>query len=431
MKTTILKEGKMLGKIFLPMLLIAFMLVAMPFQSKAQENMVEEEQGKILEEKEARGEISQSDVEDLQAFAAFFKAIDLTFYIDTTYQYVFDKPDGADIDDGSRPLYPENNSFSINAFTTSIAKVPTLEGGVADLFGFRADVLIGQQAKLLQSEGLGSDDTEIDLYQGYLNVLIPVADIGIDFFAGKFVTLAGFEVIEAKNNPNITRSWLFGNAIPFTHTGIRAAVSTGPVDWTLGLNNGWDVTDDNNEDKTLEAQIAYSYSGDTITDFWFGTTGYFGKEDDEGDSFRSLLTFVGSMTLKEKLSFIVDVDFGWEDDVADLGGDNASWWGIAGYIVADIHPAINLALRGEMFDDSDGVRIGTPGTGIKVYEVTPTISITPFKGLISGVRYLDNMEWRFEFRWDHADEPFFVEDDGSFSEDQYGLMAQLLYWIEI
>ena len=426
---TILKEEKMLRKIFLPLLMVALVLVAVPVYTMAQDNMVEQEQGKILEEESA--EVTRSDMEDLQAFAAFFKAIDITFYVDTTYQYVFDKPDGEDISDGSRPLYPENNSFSINAFTTSIAKVPTTDGSIVDLFGFRADILIGQQAKLIRSAGLGGDDTEIDLYQGYLNVFIPFSDTGLDFYAGKFVTLAGFEVIEAKDNPNITRSWLFGNAIPFTHTGIRGTVSTGPVDWTLGLNNGWDVTDDNNEAKTVEAQIAYSYSGDTITDFWFGTTGYFGKEDDANDSFRSLLTFVGSMTLKDMLSFIVDVDVAWENDVADLGGDNANWWGVAGYIVADVHPAINLALRGEVFDDSDGVRIGTPGTGIKVYEVTPTISITPFKGLIDGVRYLDNMEWRFEFRWDHADEPFFVEEDGSLSEDQYGIIAQLLYWIEL
>jgi hypothetical protein len=41
------------------------------------------------------------------------------------------------------------------------------------------------------------------------------------------------------------------------------------------------------------------------------------------------------------------------------------------------------------------------------------------------------MEWRMEFRWDHADEPFFVESGGELSKDQYGLILQLLYWIEI
>ena len=417
----------MIRNLVVCMMLTVLTLAASPVLSSA-ESMVDQEQGKAYE---AEARVSQSDVEDLAAITSFFKSIDFGFYVDTTYQYVFSKPDGADISDGSRPLYPENNSFTINAFTTSIAKVPTTEGGLVDLFGFRADILIGEQAELIKSAGFGGDDTEIDLYQGYLNLLIPLGDTAVDFYAGKFVTLAGFEVIEARNNPNVTRSWLFGNAIPFTHTGIRAGVPVGPLSLTLGLNNGWDVTEDNNEAKTIEAQVAYSYAGDTITDFWFGTTGYFGKEDDLDDSYRSLLTFVGTMTLKDMVSFIVDVNYAWENDVLDLAGDDATWWGIAGYIVADVHPAISLALRAEMFDDQDGVRIGTPGTGIKVYEITPTISIKPFKGLIAGVRYLDNMEWRFEFRWDHADDPFFVEDDGGLSQDQYGVIAQLLYWIEI
>ena len=418
----------MIRNLAICLMLTVLTLTVLPAISSAQESMRELEEGKT---RDSEAVVKQSDIDDLSAITAFFKSIDFGFYVDTTYQYVFSKPSNTDISDGSRPLYPENNSFSINAFTTSIAKVPTLEGGLADLFGFRADILIGEQAGLLFSAGFGSDDSEIDLYQGYINLLIPVSDTRINFFAGKYVTLAGFEVIEAKNNPNVTRSWLFGNAIPFTHTGIRAGLPVGPLELVLGINNGWDNTDDNNDGKTIEAQIAYSYSGDTITDFWFGTTGYFGKEDDNGDGWRSLLTFVGSMTVKDMVSFIVDVDYAWENNVPSLGGDNATWWGIAGYVVADVHPAINLALRAEMFDDQDGVRIGTPGTGTKVYEVTPTISIMPFKGLIAGVRYLDNMEWRFEFRWDHADEPFFVQDDGSLSKDQYGLMFQLLYWIEI
>ena len=420
----------MLRKTFSTVLIIVLMLVAIPSIVLAQDNMLEQEKGKTLRA-EPDLTVTQADLEEIQAFAAFMKTINITFYLDTTYQYVFSKPDGEQITDGSRPLYPDNNTFSINAFTTSVQKTPTLDGSIVDLFGFRADLLIGEQAGLLFSAGLGDEDSEVDLYQAFVTLLIPAGEQRIYFSAGKFVTLAGFEVIEARNNPNVTRSWLFGNAIPFTHTGLRLAAPVGPFNLTVGLNNGWDNVDDNNEGKTFEAQAAYTYSGDTITDLWIGATYYGGNEDDDNNSWRNLFTIVGLMEINEAWVFAVDLDFANEKDVVDLGGDSASWWGIAGYIVADVHPAVNLALRGEVFDDQDGVRIGTPGDGVKVYEVTPTISIKPFKGLIAGVRYLDNMEWRFEFRWDHADEPFFVEDDGSLSKDQYGLMAQLLYWIEI
>ncbi len=382
--------------------------------------------------------ISEQEQKDLKmdGLMKFFDAIDLGFYIDTTYQYAFDHPNGEDIP--LRSLYPEDNEFEIDAFTISISKTPTMDGGVWDLLGFRADILFGEIAPRIASAGLSSD--VVDPYQAYLQVLAPVGN-GINFYAGKFVTLAGYEVIEAKYNPNITRSILFGFAIPFTHTGIRADYTAGPVTLTAGLNNGWDVVDDNNSDKTIESQIAFSHSGGAITDLWIGVTGYFGRElvsveNDIGETassngWRELITAVGTLTFFDKLTFIVDADFGWQQDTVLFVGapeENVSWWGIAGYIVVAPHPAVTLALRGEYFDDKEGFRTGQRQ---KLYELTPTISFRPFKGLIAANKYLDNFETRFEFRWDHSDEPFFPNTNGGLDEDQYTLQAQMLYWIDL
>lgn len=376
--------------------------------------------------------IKQEDTDlKVNGFLSFFDAIDIGFYVDTTYQYVFDR--GSTDELQLRSLYPDNEQFSINAFTISVAKTPTLEGGVMDLIGFRADILIGEQAPLLASNGL-SDDV-IDPYQAYLQFLAPVGN-GINVYAGKFVTLAGYEVIEAKDNPNITRSILFGFAIPFTHTGIRADYSAGPLTLTAGLNNGWDQVKDLNDNVTIESQIAFSHSGGAISDLWIGVTGYFGREPgelgfDETNGWRELITAVGTVTFHDWLTFIVDADFGWQQDIVfnELGSqESVSWWGIAGYVVADLHPAISLALRGEYFDDEDGFRTGTAQ---KVFELTPTLSVKPFKGLIAGNRFVDNFEARAEFRWDHSDERFFETEDGGLKKDQYGVMGQLLYWIDL
>ena len=400
-----------------------------------------------LEQMEAEKAASQVQVEKFMAeqeekdvkydgILTFFDAIDLGFYVDTTYQYVFDRGTTSDLQ--LRSLYPDNQEFSINAFTISVSKTPTMEGGFMDLIGFRGDILFGEQAPRLSSNGLESD--VVDPYQAYLQFLAPVGN-GINFYGGRFVTLAGYEVIEAKDNPNITRSILFGFAIPFTHTGIRADYTAGPLTFTAGLNNGWDQVKDLNDDATIESQIAFSYSGGMITDLWLGVTGYFGREFVEvenaiGDSassngWRELITAVGTMTLMDKLTFIVDSDFGWQQDlILEVGAEeiNANWWGIAGYIVLDVHPAVTLALRGEYFDDPDGFRTGLRQ---ELFELTPTISFRPFKGLIADNRFLDNFEARAEFRWDHSDEDFFETDDGGFEQDQYGVMGQLLYWIEL
>ncbi|MFB3148599.1 MAG: outer membrane beta-barrel protein [Thermodesulfobacteriota bacterium] len=395
-----------------------------------------------IEQMESEKAVNQLKVEEfmvkqeekdqkIDGFLSFFDTIDLGFYVDTTYQYVFDR--GATSDLQLRSLYPDNQQFAINAFTISVSKTPTLEGGIMDLLGFRADILFGEQAPRLSSNGLESD--VVDPYQAYLQFLAPVGT-GLNVYAGRFVTLAGYEVIEARSNPNITRSILFGFAIPFTHTGIRTDYTAGPLTLTAGLNNGWDQVKDANGNVTMESQIAFSHSGGVISDAWFGLTGYFGREPGdigfaETNGWRELITAVGTVTFNDWITFIVDADFGWQQDIIfnELGSEEGvSWWGIAGYVVLDVHPAINLALRGEYFDDEDGFRTGTAQ---KLFELTPTISVKPFKGLIAGNRFVDNFEARAEFRWDHSDERYFEKEDGGFEKDQYGIMAQLLYWIEL
>jgi len=188
---------------------------------------------KQVEELYARQEKSDRELDGL---LRLWSKLKLGFYVDTTYQAAFHQPNDQDI--VLRSLYPDQNQFNINAFTLSIAKDPEFSDSVWDLIGFRADILFGQQAPLLASAGLESD--VVDPYQLYLHVIAPVGN-GIDFYAGKFVTLAGYEVIEARNDPNISRSILFGFAIPFTHTGIRSHYAAGPLDFYLGMNDGWDT----------------------------------------------------------------------------------------------------------------------------------------------------------------------------------------------
>ena len=360
----------------------------------------------------------------------FFDSIDLGFYVDTTYQYVFNR--GLTDSLQLRALYPDNQQFALNAFTISVSKTPSTEGGLMNLLGFRADILFGEQAPELGGEGFDSD--VVDPYQAYLQVLIPAGN-GINVYAGRFVTLAGYEVIEARKNPNITRSDMFGFSIPYTHTGIRANYYAGPISFTAGLNNGWDQVEELNDSPTIESQLAYIYGGNTITALWIGATGYFGKEPSGlgfgGEGWRELISTVASVTFVEKLTLVANADFGWQQDVVfdELGAEeNVSWWGIAGYIIVDPHPAVRLTLRGEYFDDPEGYRTGL---GQKLVEVTPTLILKPFKGLIAGNKFIDNFEARAEFRWDHSDEDFFITKDDGLKQNQYGVMGQLLYWIEL
>lgn len=96
--------------------------------------------------------------------------------------------------------------------------------------GFRVDASVGQTVPhLISSYGLFRN-TETgktrgyDIHQVFLSWVAPVGK-GLRVDAGKFITPFGMEVIDGYDgfNDNQSRSFLFGYAIPFAHTGIRAS----------------------------------------------------------------------------------------------------------------------------------------------------------------------------------------------------------------
>lgn len=375
MKKILEKEGKM-RKIFLPVLLAALMLTVIPRQAEAGQSMLD-----------------------------LLKGIDVGFSVDTTYQYIFDR----DVGDGNiveRGLYPEHNDFSIDAFTVSIEKTPTMEGEIRDLVGFRADILFGEQAERLGFGFSSENDGAVSPYQAYINLLVPTESSSFNIYAGQFTTLAGWELIEAKDNTNITRSLLFYR-IPFAHSGIRAKFSSGLIDFALGLSNDWDAVDDENDGKTFESQIAINFPNDG----WIGVTGYFGNTGTESnDELRSLVTVVGSMTFMEKITLVGDFEYTWDD----ISGDRL---GVAGYATFALSDPVTVSLRGEYVDDSE--RTGEE-ENVKLYEFTSTFIFKLFPNTVG------NTEARLEYRYDKADgvDNYFGEKDS-----QHGVAIQLLYWI--
>ena len=331
------------------------------------------------------------------------ESIGLGFSLDTTYQYVSDGEVGEGI--ATRGLYPEHNDFSIDAFTLSLEKVPTVGEGVMDQVGFRADLLFGEQAERL-GFGFNSDgDGAVSPYQAYINVLVPGGGSGLNIYAGQFTTLAGWELIEAKDNTNITRSLLFYR-IPFAHSGVRATFSAGSLDFALGLSNDWDALDDADDGKTFESQIALNFANDG----WLGATAYFG--DTEGDM-RTLFTIVGTINLVDRVTVVADYEY----TSHDWGGDR---WGFAGYAIVSLADSVSLALRGEYVDDTERTE-ASGDDPLEFYEFTSTLILTPFESV-------GNFETRLEYRYDtvEGDDTYFAGED-----KQHGFAVQLLYWLDV
>ncbi len=164
--------------------------------------------------------------------------------------------------------------------------------------------------------------------------------------AGKFETLAGAEVIEDPSNANISRSILFGYAVPFTHTGARLTYAPNAlISLIAGVNNGWDNLKGPGGPKTAELGAAYNGSVISLT-----AQGYLGMErysnamwSAAGDSpagHRSLIDVVATYHATPKLTLLANADGGRQTAVplldsagAPLGGPlgTATWNGVAGY----------------------------------------------------------------------------------------------------
>lgn len=230
--------------------------------------------------------------------------------------------------------------------------------------GFRADVGFGETASTLMFKAPASAGSSEDvvIQQAFVSYKLP-GDIVID--GGKVVATTGAEVIEAKDDWLYSRSLLFGFAIPFTHTGVRATI---PVRGVAGLSvmaslfNGWD-----NPPKPVGSQktghLALIYAGPSSTIAVLNAL--YGRNPFETEN-RLLLDGVVGRSFGP-LSLNLNVDYG------SLG--SASYWGISGMARwAFLGDAFRLSARGEYFDDSDGIQVMPPNKN-KYWEGTLGLSV--------------------------------------------------------
>lgn len=356
-----------------------------------------------------------------------------------------------------RSFENEKNSFILNQANLHFERQP--DSGL----GFVSDVNFGKTADVVNNttffgrhcsnsdvtngvcsrpgDPLPGNGTDfVDVTQFYLTYTVPVGS-GIKLKAGRFVTLAGAEVIKAYNNMNynVTNSILFGFAIPFTHTGLMASYAFSDlVSLDLGLVNGWDTVADNNDGKSVHSGLTLAFS----PKFTIYQTLTYGPEQsahivtDEngtplvvhpGRSKRLLLTTLVTAKPTDALTLILDYDYGNDSDSVPRSGalHTAQWNGAAGYVIYAFTDSLSAALRAEIFDDMDGARVlgvsnnGGVGTAATYYEFTPTITY----------KVTDGLFWRNEYRHDESDskKAFPIHSGSGFARGQDTLATELIY----
>src|SRR5216117_2288023 len=327
--------------------------------------------------------------------------LDVSGYIDAGFSYANRSVEAAPPAGFSDRVFDsQNNSFALHQFGLRVAKQPTRG------FGGVVNITAGSDARVIHAFPETTAPASLfDITQAYGQY----ASGSLTLMAGKFVTLAGSEVIASTGNMNFTRSMLFG-AIPFTHTGVRAGYAvSNTVTLYGGINNGWDQLTDANKGKTIELGASII----PIRPLTINVTGYFGKERAVAPGTpavagaqdqRQLLNVVANYTINNRMSAGGELLYVSQDGAA---GGTAKYNGLAGYFTYNLNREWRVAARAEMFDDKNNFHFAPnnqpANTDVKYNEITATLAYLPSS----------SVELRGEVRGDRSDKNVFINSNGS------------------
>ncbi|HEV2749312.1 MAG TPA: outer membrane beta-barrel protein [Gemmatimonadales bacterium] len=268
------------------------------------------------------------------------------------------------------------NTFTLNALAVVLDKPYDATKFSA---GFHTEVLVGQDAAVIQSTGLKLGD-QGDIPHLYVTLNVPTASgNGLQFKVGRIPTLLGLEVIETYANPNWSEGNQFIYVENFTATGLSVETKFNDhVDAQVRVINGWDQVSDNNAHKSLMARVGIY--PDALTSI--GIVGFWGPEE-PADNTANRYGVEGLIWRKlGKTAVWVQGDYGTEQANAALPDPtrDAKWWAVGGWVTYDFSSTLGLALRGDYVNDENGARtngfLGFPtNTGQKFGSGTATLNI--------------------------------------------------------
>lgn len=350
----------------------------------------------------------------------------LSGFVDVYYGYNSNQP--ANRTTALRNFDINSSQFALNMLELVADKPPD---ATASRLGYHIALGFGQAMNLVNGGEVASPNvpgtpvlgppstiTNFDHYlkEGYLEYLAPVGK-GLQINVGKFVTPAGAEVIETKDNWNYSRGLLFSWAIPYFHFGVSGKYAFNSKFALTGyLMNGWNNSVDNNSGKTTGFTAAWTPNSkfSLVENYLVGP-----EQSNDNSDFRHLTDTVVTYSPNAKLSLMANFDYGHDRVLAPSPGlptaTAAVWWsGIAGYIKYALNDKWTLATRGEWFKDHNGF---STGTAQDASEFTLTLQRMLASKLMS----------RLEFRRDMSDHDVFPYRTGLLKDAQNTVTLGMVY----
>lgn len=265
-------------------------------------------------------------------------------FVDTYYAYDFNEPAHHDRAFTTQPS--RHNEFNVNlVFVDAKLSTEQLRGRLALQAGTSVQTNYASEPTFGQVSGPTLSRHIQEAVIGY-----KVTDkLWID--GGIYLSHIGFESWISKDNWTYTRS-LAADFSPYYQSGVKAtylwddALST-----QLHVLNGWQNISENNDNKALGFQIAYSPNARLSLTY----NNFFGSE--VGSQWRFFNDFIAKIALTSTIQVAAIYDVGLQQTPG--GASSAVWQTYGAFVRYQFTPKLSLTARGEQFFDRNQVIVAT------------------------------------------------------------------------
>lgn len=298
----------------------------------------------------------------------------------------------------AKTSYTQQQGFGLGMANVAISK----DNGK---IGFVADLMFGMRAEGTNYNYTGSPALIKQLFVTYK----PVDKL--KFTLGNFMTFVGYELVEASNNLNYSMSYNYTNG-PFFHTGLKADVAlTDKLSAMVGVFSQTDTKGKlgllnpslDSKNKMVGGQLGYVDGA-----FKIYLNGLGGKTPDSTST--TTLDLTTSFQATEKLG----LGFNLLSYSQSKEKTKGKFLGAALYANAALASNFVLAIRGELFQDKDGLKYAATDNTITAVTLSGNIKIDAFT-LIP------------EIRFDSAQKEIWADDKGKAKKGETSFILAAVY----
>jgi hypothetical protein len=317
-----------------------------------------------------------------QAVISALGQINISGFVQASYFYNTQRPAG-----GQSATYlwnTQDNSFSLNKFKLTIASAPV----ATDKWdaGFKASLLFGDDAPVLNSNPTGGNTSFNDLREAYLEINVPIGT-GLDIKAGELISLLNWESGDGgAANPNFSQGyqwWYTGNG---PSAGIQGTYNfTDKIGLTARLDNGlYQGPSEGNQGKAFSGSINLK----PTDKLWVNFVGWYDSEgpasSTPGFSNTSGIESIGGYQFTKAFGTGFEVDYFHFDQP----GTSTDTWSVGGWAWYNFTSKVGVALRADFISQDNGIigppvrgdansGIISPDNGGNLGSVTATLNLTP------------------------------------------------------